>query len=55
LRHKGNYERYIRDIYKRGARAEKDKVEEAREIARIDAVSLLFMCISFMHELIRGG
>ena len=39
LKHKGNYERFIRDIYKRGERDQKDKAEEAREIARIEAVS----------------
>ncbi|GAA5853565.1 hypothetical protein JCM5353_007784, partial [Sporobolomyces roseus] len=39
FRHKGNYERYIRDIYKRGARDQKDKNEEAKEIARIDAAA----------------
>ncbi|GAA6010961.1 hypothetical protein JCM11491_005883 [Sporobolomyces phaffii] len=45
FRHKGNYERYIRDIYKRGARDAKDKVEEAREIARIDAAAKAAMGI----------
>ncbi|GAA5879506.1 hypothetical protein JCM16303_003228 [Sporobolomyces ruberrimus] len=45
FRHKGNYERYIRDIYKRGARDAKDKVEEAKEIARIDAAAKAAMGI----------
>ncbi|KAK4703009.1 WW domain-binding protein 4, partial [Phenoliferia sp. Uapishka_3] len=39
LRHKGNYERFIRDIYKRGARNEKDKAEESRELERIEAAA----------------
>lgn len=38
LRHKGNYERYIRDIYKKGITEKKDKRDEAREIERIEAV-----------------
>ncbi|ORY79309.1 hypothetical protein BCR35DRAFT_97119 [Leucosporidium creatinivorum] len=37
LKHKGNYERFIRDIYKRGEKDQKEKAEEAREIARIEA------------------
>ena len=41
LRHKGNYERYIRDIYKKGERDNRDKAQEAKEIARIDAVRSL--------------
>ncbi|GAA5858306.1 hypothetical protein JCM1840_001141 [Sporobolomyces johnsonii] len=43
LRHKGNYERYIRDIYKKGDRDRKDKAEEAQEIARIEAAAQLAM------------
>ncbi|GAA5952952.1 hypothetical protein JCM21900_001528 [Sporobolomyces salmonicolor] len=43
LRHKGNYERYIRDIYKKGDRDRKDKAEEAKEIARIEAAAQLAM------------
>lgn len=39
LKHKGNYERFIRDIYKRGEKDARDKAEEAREMARIEAVS----------------
>ncbi|GAA5932368.1 uncharacterized protein JCM15063_001202 [Sporobolomyces koalae] len=45
LRHKGNYERYIRDIYKRGARDAKDKVEESKEMARIEAAAKAAMGI----------
>ncbi|KAM0754569.1 hypothetical protein T439DRAFT_377031 [Meredithblackwellia eburnea MCA 4105] len=39
FRHKGNYERYIHNIYKKGAKIEKDKKEEAAEIARIEAAA----------------
>ncbi|GAA5912509.1 uncharacterized protein JCM6883_005925 [Sporobolomyces salmoneus] len=45
LRHKGNYERYIRDIYKRGAKDQKDKIEESKEIARIEAAAKAAMGI----------
>lgn len=41
MRHKGNYERYIRDIYKKGAQQKKDRAEEAKELARVEAVSRL--------------
>lgn len=40
LRHKGNLERYIREIYKKGAKQEKDKAEEERAMRAIDAVSV---------------
>lgn len=39
LKHKGNYERFIRDIYKKGERDQRDKAHEASEMARIEAVS----------------
>ena len=42
LRHKGNWERYIRYIYKEGERDKKNKAEEEREIKRISQVSLVF-------------
>ncbi|GAA6058773.1 hypothetical protein JCM10212_001889 [Sporobolomyces blumeae] len=45
LRHKGNYERYIRDIYKRGAKDAKDKREEEKEIKRIEAAARAAMGI----------
>ncbi|KAL7008474.1 hypothetical protein EMMF5_001735 [Cystobasidiomycetes sp. EMM_F5] len=41
FRHKGNLERYIRGIYKKGIQKEKDAAQEARDIAAIDAVRLL--------------
>lgn len=38
LRHKGNYDRYITQIYKKGEKDQRDKAEESREIARMEAV-----------------
>ncbi|SCV74106.1 BQ2448_6538 [Microbotryum intermedium] len=43
LKHKGNYERYIREIYKRGERDKRDKKEEAEEIARIEQAARIAM------------
>ncbi|GAA5976778.1 hypothetical protein JCM10908_005628 [Rhodotorula pacifica] len=43
LRHKGNYERYIRDIYKKGAQQKKDRAEEAKELARVEAAAAAAM------------
>lgn len=40
-RHKGNLERYIRDIYKKGAQAEKEKKQAEREMKAINAASPL--------------
>lgn len=42
LRHKGNVDRYITGLYKKGAQQKKDKEEEAREIKRIEQVRLPF-------------
>ncbi|KAG8758496.1 hypothetical protein FRC12_010000 [Ceratobasidium sp. 428] len=39
LRHKGNVERYIRDIYKTGEKRKKDAAEEERELRRINAAA----------------
>ncbi|CAE6417662.1 unnamed protein product [Rhizoctonia solani] len=39
LRHKGNVERYIRDIYKTSEKKKKDAAEEEREMKRIDAAA----------------
>lgn len=39
LRHKGNYDRKIRELYKKSERASKEAEAEAREIARMEAVS----------------
>ncbi|BGO89916.1 hypothetical protein NBRC10512_003755 [Rhodotorula toruloides] len=43
LRHKGNYERYIRDIYKKGMQEKKDRREEAEEVARVEAAAAAAM------------
>lgn len=39
LKHQGQKERFIRDLYKGGERAKKEKEAEARQYARIEAVS----------------
>ncbi|WWC96518.1 hypothetical protein V866_003386 [Kwoniella sp. B9012] len=39
LKHIGNVERYIRDLYKTGSMAKKEKAEEAAEMARIEAAA----------------
>ncbi|KAG9125045.1 hypothetical protein FRC07_009188 [Ceratobasidium sp. 392] len=39
LRHKGNVERYIRDIYKTSEKRKKDAAEEERELKRINAAA----------------
>lgn len=39
LRHKGNVERFVRDLYKTGEKRKHDLEEEKREMARIDRVS----------------
>ncbi|KAG9097789.1 hypothetical protein FRC06_007189 [Ceratobasidium sp. 370] len=39
LRHKGNVERYIRDIYKSSEKRKKDAAEEERELRRINAAA----------------
>ncbi|GAA5840625.1 hypothetical protein JCM11251_004172 [Rhodosporidiobolus azoricus] len=46
LRHKGNYERYIRDMYKKGITEKKEAKEEAKEIARIEAAAAAAMGLS---------
>lgn len=46
MRHKGNLERYIRDIYKKGSKQGREKAEEARQIASIDAAAAAAMGIS---------
>ncbi|GAA6040676.1 hypothetical protein JCM8097_000871 [Rhodosporidiobolus ruineniae] len=45
LRHKGNYERYIRDMYKKGITERKEAKEEKAEIARIEAAAAAAMGI----------
>ncbi|EJD03320.1 uncharacterized protein FOMMEDRAFT_55883, partial [Fomitiporia mediterranea MF3/22] len=39
LRHKGNRERFVRNLYKQGERRNKDLEEERREMARIEAAA----------------
>jgi WW domain-binding protein 4 len=46
MRHIGNKERALRDIYKSGERKKKDKEIEAKEMARIDKVRRHF---HFLH------
>jgi hypothetical protein len=36
--HKGNVERYVRDLYKKGEQDKKDKAEYASTMAKINAV-----------------
>ncbi|KAK4058420.1 hypothetical protein OIO90_000578 [Microbotryomycetes sp. JL221] len=43
LKHKGNYERFIRDMYRKGAKDKHEKEEEAAEIARIEAAAAVAM------------
>jgi WW domain-binding protein 4 len=38
-KHKGNLERYIRNLYKGGERAKREKEAEKRQFERIEAVS----------------
>lgn len=40
LKHQGNKERFIRNLYKQGNQAKHAKAQEAIEIAKIEAVSL---------------
>jgi hypothetical protein len=42
MRHQGNKERYVRNLYKTAERKKKDDEEEAREMKRIEAVSSPF-------------
>lgn len=44
MRHKGNVERYIRQIYKTGEKQKKDLEEEKREMKRIEQVRF---CLHF--------
>lgn len=45
LKHKGNVDKYVRDLYKKGETNKKEKAEEDAEMARINAVSLLHPCV----------
>jgi WW domain-binding protein 4 len=40
LRHKGNVERFIRNLYKSGEKRKKDLEDERRDIARLELASL---------------
>ena len=44
LRHQGNRERFIRNIYKASEKKKKDSEEEKRELARVEQVCLRFCC-----------
>lgn len=55
MRHKGNLERYIRDIYKKGSKQEREKAEEARQIASIDAAAAAAMGISVAQASTSGS
>lgn len=47
LKHKGNVDRYVREVYKKGETNKKDKADEAAELARVNNVrlsSLRFAC-----------
>lgn len=41
LRHQGNKERYIKNLYKTGEKKKRDEEEEKREMARIEQVCTL--------------
>ncbi|OAV95325.1 hypothetical protein PTTG_03626 [Puccinia triticina 1-1 BBBD Race 1] len=41
LRHKGNLERYIRDIYKKEDRAQKERADEASQVSKIEKAARL--------------
>ncbi|BGP38299.1 hypothetical protein JCM10450v2_002245 [Rhodotorula kratochvilovae] len=43
LRHKGNYERYIREVYRKGMQDKKDRADEAKELARVEAAAAAAM------------
>ncbi|GAA5917324.1 hypothetical protein JCM8208_005014 [Rhodotorula glutinis] len=43
FRHKGNYERYIREVYRKGMTDKKDRAEEAKELARVEAAAAAAM------------
>jgi len=40
LRHKGNVERFIRNLYKGSEKRKKDQEDERRDIARLELASL---------------
>lgn len=51
FRHKGNLDRYIRSIYKKGAREEREKANEERQLQAINAVSSI-IAYTLCHKLV---
>lgn len=45
LRHQGNKERFVRNLYKAGEKRKKDLEEEKREMARIEAVRPILLTL----------
>lgn len=54
LRHQGNRERFIRNIYKASEKKKKDSEEEKRELARVEQVCLRFCCELFLVAHVPG-
>src|SRR5260370_34007666 len=50
LRHQGNKERFIRNLYKTGQKKKQDQDEEKRELARIEQVSRRWQGLRPPHE-----
>ncbi len=48
MRHKGNKERFVKNLYKQGERRKKDQDDEKREMAKIEQASRLEMCALFL-------
>lgn len=44
LKHQGNKERFIRDLYKSGSVAKREKANAEAEMARINAVRTFMLC-----------
>ncbi|OWZ27891.1 hypothetical protein LQV05_002277 [Cryptococcus neoformans] len=51
LKHIGNKERFIRDLYRGGEKAKKEKAQEAAEMARIDAAA----AAAYAHDTASGA
>ncbi|KIR90294.1 hypothetical protein I304_05870 [Cryptococcus deuterogattii CBS 10090] len=51
LKHIGNKERFIRDLYRGGEKAKKEKAQEAAEMARIDAAA----AAAYAHDAASGA
>ena len=51
LKHKGNVDRYVREVYKKGETNKKDKADEAAELARVNNVRLpLFALLAWNSD-----